>query len=106
MTSPETKTPRVDMIALRHEGKSMNRNESNAQFNDLLDLARALERENNELRADAERYRYLRSKAKRSLMTSKTHNGDIQVIQWADCLEANVLSLDRLDAAIDAARAR
>jgi len=56
-----------------------------------------------EAQGDAERYRWLRKKAKRSLMTSKKYAGEIQVVQWADKTEANVLYLDVLDAAIDAA---
>lgn len=38
-------TPRVDEIALRHEMKALTANEANAQFNDLLRLARQLEGE-------------------------------------------------------------
>ena len=63
----------------------------------------ALWRQIGECQKDAERYRWLRSKAKRS-PSSKKHAGDIQVIQWEDGSAGNVLSLAALDAAIDAAK--
>jgi hypothetical protein len=67
----------------------------------IAELERALA----EAKRDAERYRWLRSKAKRNAVVSKNkHAGDIHVIQWADKTEANVLRMEELDSAIDAAK--
>jgi len=55
---------------------------------------------------DARRYRKLRNIANRTLLKNKHYPGIIQVIQWIDRTEANVLFSDSLDAAIDAAIAQ
>lgn len=57
------------------------------------------------IRVDAQRYNWLRARAKRSLLRSKKRGGDIQVIRWSGREEADVLWLEALDAAIDAALA-
>lgn len=56
----------------------------------------ALERD----RADAERYRHLRGGIPRT--TGRPKAGRIEIMQWEDRCEANVLKGEKLDAAIDA----
>jgi hypothetical protein len=72
-------------------------------WDEAINRAEAAEAALAQANADTERYQWLRSKAARSLMTSKKHAGEIQVIQWEDQTEANVLKLEQLDAAIDEA---
>jgi hypothetical protein len=60
----------------------------------------ALRAEVAELRKDAQRYRLLRGGTPRT--TGAPKPGRIEVLQWEDGTEANVLKGDALDAAIDA----
>jgi len=54
------------------------------------------------LRADAERYRWLRAGKART--TGRPKEGRIEVIRWEDSSEGDILKLSALDNAIDAAR--
>lgn len=54
----------------------------------------------------AERYQWLRSRARRTNFANKHHAGDIQVYQWEDRTTMNALGLQELDAAIDSAIAK
>lgn len=88
-------TPRTD--ALLHS-------DSPVLENEVWNLARQLERENAALKADAERYRYLRSIERRQCLTMSGPEAGV----WCDCEdgEGNLILLteDDLDAAIDAAK--